>query len=267
MRRLGVIGHPVAHSRSPAMQNAALEELGLGHAWVYEAIDVAPEALGEFFAAMDDEGFVGANVTVPHKEAALELADEASDRAKAIGAANTLSVDDDGRVLAENTDAPGLLAALSSSPRGRHALILGAGGAARAAVWALADADADVSIWNRTPERGAALAKEFKVKTIEADGLLPAADFDLIVNTTTVGMGGGGRMAELHLDPAALSPEQAIVDMAYGDRETELVATAREAGATVVDGLEVLVRQGAESLRVWTRREAPLDAMRRAVRG
>jgi len=248
------------------MQNAALEELGLGEQWRYEAIDVEPAELPAFVAALDDEGFVGVNLTVPHKEAALELASEASDRAKAIGAANTLSVDGE-TISAENTDAPGLIAALSSSPSGRRALVLGAGGAARAAVWALADAGADVAIWNRTAERAEALAKDFKAKTIEADGLLPAAEFDLIINTTTVGMGGGGRMAELHLDPAVLSPEQAIVDMAYGDRETELVATAREAGATVVDGLEVLVRQGAESLRVWTRREAPLDAMRRAVRG
>jgi shikimate dehydrogenase len=247
------------------MQNAALEQLGLGEQWKYEAIDVAPEDLAEFLKAMDEEGFVGANITVPHKEAALELADEATERATAIGAANTLTVDDD-KILAENTDAPGLLAALSSSVAGRQALVLGAGGAARAAIWALADSGAEVSVWNRTQARGAEIAASFGVETIEAKGLLPAADFDLIVNATTVGMDDRGGIAELHIDPAVLTPDHAIVDMAYGDRETELVAVAREAGATVVDGLEVLVRQGAESLRVWTRREAPLDAMRRAVR-
>jgi shikimate dehydrogenase len=248
------------------MQNAALEDLGLGEQWRYEAIDVAPDELADFVAAMDDEGFVGVNLTVPHKEAGLALADEASDTAKAIGAANTLTVGDDG-ILAENTDAPGLLAALSSPPSGRHALVLGAGGAARAAVWALADAGADVSIWNRTPARAKKLAKDFGVDTIEAKGMLPADEFDLIVNTTTVGMDDEGRLADLHIDSAALSAEHAIVDMAYGDRETELVATAHDCGATVVDGLEVLVRQGAESLRVWTRREAPLAVMRAAVRG
>jgi shikimate dehydrogenase len=265
MRLLGVIGHPVDHSRSPAMQNAALEQLGLGEQWRYEAIDVAPEALADFLETMDDEGFIGVNVTVPHKEAALELAGEATERAKAIGAANTLTVDGD-KILAENTDAPGLMAALSSSVDGRHALVLGAGGAARAAIWALADAGADVSVWNRTPARAAKIAAAFGVETIEAKGLLPAGEFDLIINATTIGMDDRGGISELRLDPAALTPDHAIVDMAYGDRETELVAVAREAGATVVDGLEVLVRQGAESLRVWTRREAPLDVMRRAVR-
>jgi shikimate dehydrogenase len=247
------------------MQNAALEQLGLGEQWKYEAIDVAPEGLADFLKAMDDEGYIGVNVTVPHKEAALELADEASERATAIGAANTLTVDDD-KILAENTDAPGLLAALSSRVDDRHALVLGAGGAARAAIWALADEGAEVSVWNRTPKRAAEIAASFGVETIEAKGLLPAGDFDLIVNATTVGMNDQGGIKDLHIDPAALTPDHAIVDMAYGDRETELVAVAREAGATVVDGLEVLVRQGAESLRVWTRREAPLDVMRRAVR-
>ena len=131
MPRLAVLGHPVGHSRSPAMQNAALAELGLGEEWSYEAIDVAPEDFEARVRAMPAEGFAGANVTVPHKGAALALADELSETAREIGAANTL-VFAGGEIRADNTDAGGLLAALPSSPGGRRALVLGAGGAARA---------------------------------------------------------------------------------------------------------------------------------------
>lgn len=261
-----MIGHPVAHSRSPAMQNAALADLGLAREWSYEAIDVGPEGLGDRVAAMEAEGFAGANVTVPHKQAALALADEASERARQIGAANTLSFAG-GRVSAENTDATGLLAALPASPSGQRALVLGAGGAARAVVWALAKEGAAVEVWNRTAEKARAMAREFGVEAIEAEGDadLPSAEFSLIVNTTTVGM-EGGELADLRIDAAAIAPQQTVVDIVYGERQTPLLAAARERGATVVDGLEMLVRQGAESLRIWTGREPSLAVMRAAAR-
>jgi shikimate dehydrogenase len=152
MKRLAVLGHPVSHSRSPAMQNAAREALGLAGEWSYEAIDLAPDEFGERTRALPADGFVGVNVTIPHKEAALTVADQASDPARQIGAANTLSFSD-GSILAENTDAPGLLAALPEPVRGRTALVLGAGGSARAAAWALAGEGARVSVWNRTAAR------------------------------------------------------------------------------------------------------------------
>lgn len=262
-----MIGHPVAHSRSPAMQNAALADLGLAGEWSYEAIDVAPEELAERIAAMAREGFAGANVTVPHKQAALALADEASERARQIGAANTLSFTG-ARLSAENTDATGVLASLPASPAGQRALVLGAGGAARAVVWALAREGAAVEVWNRTAARARAIADEFGVAAIEPPegGELPAAEFTLIVNTTTVGMAGGG-LADLRIGADAFAPRQTVVDVVYGEGETPLLAAAREGGATVVDGLEVLVRQGAESLRIWTGREASLEVMRAAARG
>src|SRR3954462_14389729 len=130
-RRLAVLGHPVGHSRSPAMQTAALKHLGLADEWSYEAIDVSPAELELRVRAMVAEGFVGANVTVPHKGAALALADSLSETAREIGAANTLSFDGE-EIGADNTDAAGLLAALPASPAGGRALVLGAGGAARA---------------------------------------------------------------------------------------------------------------------------------------
>jgi shikimate dehydrogenase len=252
------------------MQTAALEELGIADQWSYEAVDVEPAALAERVAAMPGEGFAGANVTVPHKEAALELADEASDRARAIGAANTLSFAG-GAVLAENTDASGFLAVLPERPRGKRALVLGAGGAARAIVWALVGEGARVEIWNRTAERAAELARELGAEAIEGGGPLDAGEREIVVNTTSVGMGKGG-LADLNLDPGSLRAGLLVVDIVYGEGETELQRVAREGGATVVDGAEMLVRQGAESLRIWLDRaygagryEPPLEAMRRGV--
>jgi shikimate dehydrogenase len=151
-KRLAVLGQPISHSRSPAMHTAALAALGLEREWSYEAIEVSPEEFETRVRAMPGEGFVGANVTVPHKLAALALADESSAAAVAIGAANTLSFAN-GRVQAENTDATGFLDALPEPPAGKETLVLGAGGSARAVVWALVRAGASVAIWNRTPGR------------------------------------------------------------------------------------------------------------------
>src|SRR6476619_7496809 len=136
MPRLAVIGHPVAHSRSPAMHTAALAELGLAGEWTYEAIDLSPGELEGRVRAMPGEGFAGVNVTVPHKGAAMGVADTLSETAREIGAANTLSFSG-GEIRADNTDAGGILDALPGSPAGERALVLGAGGAARAVVWAL----------------------------------------------------------------------------------------------------------------------------------
>ncbi|HEY2217273.1 MAG TPA: shikimate dehydrogenase, partial [Solirubrobacteraceae bacterium] len=162
--RLGVLGWPVAHSRSPAIHNAALRELGMGD-WRYQLLPVPPELFAPTTRALGGSGFVGANVTIPHKQAALALADEASGAARAIGAANTLTFAQDGSIAAENTDAPGLIEVIQATLTGKRALVLGAGGSARAVVWALREAGvAELSIWNRTAERAQALAKDFEVR-------------------------------------------------------------------------------------------------------
>ena len=155
--RLGVIGWPVAHSRSPAMFRAAFEACGM-EGWSYQRLPLPSELFEETVRALPASGFLGVNVTIPHKQAALALADRATGAARAIGAANTLTFDADGTIEAENTDAPGLIAALSRSVEGISARVLGAGGSARAAVWGLLDAGAaSVSVWNRTPERAVEL--------------------------------------------------------------------------------------------------------------
>src|SRR5436305_139013 len=141
-QRMGVVGWPVGHSRSPAMHNAALAAVGLTD-WRYQLLPVPPAHFAETVRALPQAGFGGANVTIPHKEQALALADTATDRAKAIGAANTLLFDAaDRSIHADNTDAPALIEALPLAPNGRTALVLGAGESARAAVWALRDAGA-----------------------------------------------------------------------------------------------------------------------------
>ena len=257
-RRLAVLGHPVGHSRSPAMQNAALEALGLGGEWSYEAIDVAPDSFGDLVFSLPGAGFVGANVTVPHKGAALAVADELSEVAREIGAANTLAFED-GLIHAYNTDAAGLLAALPEPPGRRRALVLGAGGAARAVVWALVREGAAVEVWNRTPLRSRNLCDELGGAPVEDPD---ASARDLIVNTTAVGLTGEDVFAELPLAPGDLHEGQIVVDLVYGDAPSTLLTVAAEAGAATVDGLEVLVRQGAESLRIWTGREPPIEAMR-----
>jgi len=259
--KLAVIGHPVAHSRSPAMQSAALGALGLAD-WAYRAIDVAPGAFKMTVRELAAVGYAGVNVTVPHKEAALALADEASEASRQIGAANTL-VFDGQEIEAHNTDADGLLASLPDSPRGRRVLVLGAGGAARAAIWALLWEGAEVEVWNRTAEKAAALCAELGGGAITD----PRQDaYELIVNTSAAGLRGEDPFEHLPLEPGLFATSQTVVDMVYGERRSPLLEAAEAAGAATVDGLEILVQQGARSLEIWTGREPDLEIMRKAAR-
>ena len=259
---LGVCGWPVAHSRSPAMHTAALTAVGLAD-WEYLRLPLPPELFAETVRALPALGFRGVNVTIPHKQAALALADGASPSARAIGAANTLTFERAGAILADNTDAPALLEAVRKrlDPAGRSALVLGAGGAARAAVWALVQAGARVEVWNRTAGRAAALAAELGARPVAAPG--PA---DIVVNATSVGLiASVDPFAAIPLDADTFEPGSCVVDMVYGPAETRLLRAARSRGARVVDGLEILIAQGAASFEGWTGKPAPREAMRRAV--
>jgi shikimate dehydrogenase len=268
MHRLGVLGWPVAHSRSPAMHNAALRALGMKD-WHYQALPVPVELFTETARALGRAGFVGANVTIPHKQAALALADRSSVAAKAIGAANTLTFAPDGTIAAENTDAPGLIAALdglAGLPARPSALVLGAGGSARAAVWALREAGArEVLVWNRTAERAVELAGELGARAVDAPERA-----DLLVNCTSVGLERSAS-ERVGLNQLGLTFDQVgkysyVVDMVYRSGSTQLLAAAREQGVRTLDGLEILVAQGAISFELWTGRSAPLQAMRHAAR-
>lgn len=259
MPRLGVLGWPVAHSRSPAMHNAALAALGMAD-WRYQLLPVPPERLAETVPALAAAGFLGANVTIPHKQAVLALAHSASPAAAAIGAANTLTFAPDGPIAAENTDAPGFLDALGVSPRGLTALVLGAGGSARAVVWALCQGGArEVSVWNRTPQRAQTLARELGARFAPAPE--PA---DVLVNCTSVGLEPEGlNLPAVSFDAVGDYPH--VVDLVYSSTQTPLLAAARAHEAHAVGGLEVLLAQGALSFELWTGRPAPRGVMRRAL--
>lgn len=259
---LGVAGWPVGHSRSPQMHNAALAELGLD--WLYMALPLPPEHFGEVVPALAISGFRGINVTVPHKEAAAALADERSEAAEAIGAANTLTFADGG-IAAENTDAGGFLDALGESPRGKTALVLGAGGSARAVVWALLEAGAaEVSIFNRTAARARDLAGALGARYTDR----PFAA-ELMVNCTTIGLdpATSERQGVQAAGLEGLPAPAVFVDLVYGSSPPALERWAEDGGSRTVGGLEVLVRQGARSLELWTGRPAPVGVMRAAARG
>jgi shikimate dehydrogenase len=262
--RLGVLGWPVAHSRSPAMHNAALAAVGLD-GWRYQLLPVPPELFDETVPSLRRAGFRGANVTIPHKAAALALATDQTERAASIGAANTLTFEPGGEIVADNTDAPALIAALPFVARGRTAVVLGAGGSARAVVWALAGAGArEVLIWNRSPTRARELADDLGATALE--GSQPPPDADILVNCTSVGLDGGDPFGALPLMADGLADYGCVVDLVYTPSGTRLIDAAASAGTATVDGLEILVGQGALSFERFTGRPAPLDVMRAAAR-
>jgi shikimate dehydrogenase len=258
--RLGVLGWPVAHSRSPAIHNAALKAVGLED-WRYQLLPVPRGLFAETLRALPAAGFRGANVTIPHKEAALELSTDRTPRAEAIGAANTLMFDRSGAIRADNTDAPGLIAALPFAAAGSTALILGAGGSARAAVWALLDAGAaEVRVWNRTPARARLLAE--RLGATPAQRAEPA---DFLVNCTAVGLEAEDPFKQLPIAADDLARYRCVVDLVYTELATVLVREAQARSVQVVDGLDVLIGQGALSFEQFTGRGAPVDVMRAAV--
>src|SRR5690606_16471353 len=273
-RRAYLLAHPAGHSLSPRMHNAASRALNLDAE--YEALDVPPERLADVVDAFRrDPSFLGANVTTPHKVAAAGLVDELTEAASAAGAVNTL-VPQGGLLVGDNTDVAGFSASLVGAgfrPGGGHAVLLGAGGAANAVAYALGRMGVPTVVVGRRPEAAAALVGALRnvVRGLEAAApadlprVLPGAS--LLVNATTVGMVGGPAPGALPLDvDVGLLPEGALVnDLVYNPRVTPLLAAARARGLAALDGLAMLVEQGAAAFRLWTGQEPPLDAMRAAV--
>lgn len=252
-RRAFVCGHPIAHSRSPIIHSYWLDRYGI--AGSYEAIDVSPERFPGFLAGLSEAGLAGGNITIPHKEAAFAAVPRRDAAAEAIGAVNTVWLEE-GLLHGGNTDAYGFAANLDERvpgwEQGRAAVVVGAGGAARAVVHALTERGvAEIRIANRTAGRAAELAARFG-RRVSAHGLsaLPeiCADADLLVNTTALGMAGD---MGLPADPAWL-PEHAIVnDLVYVPLQTPLLAAAAERGLRTVDGLGMLLHQAAPGFELW----------------
>jgi shikimate dehydrogenase len=247
------------------MHNAAFEALGMAPAWRYFALPVSGELFEETVRGLPGSGYRGANVTIPHKLLALAVADDATPAARGAGAANTLTFTGDGAIHADNTDTGGLLDAIGDLPA--SALVLGAGGAARGAVWALREAGVDVAVWNRTAERARALADDLEVRVV--DTVRPSA-FGAVVNTSSIGLDATlsdeSALAALHLEDQ--HPPALVCDLVYraGGAPTPLCNWAQRGNARFVDGLEILVRQGARSFQIWTGEEPPLEVMRQAAR-
>lgn len=266
----GVVGHPVEHSLSPALHNAAYQALGLD--WSYHAFDVAAGGLQAAVAGARALGFVGLSVTMPHKEEAASLAERRNPAARRLGAANTL-VFSEGTVRAESTDGAGLLADLRQEagfdPSAKRCAVIGAGGAGRAVVLALTEAGAsDVMVVNRTPAnafRAAALTGG-KARVARPEEIESA---DLVVQATPVGMTGREDEDQLPLgiDPARLGAGQLVVDLVYSPAETPFLAEVARNGARVRNGLGMLVQQAALQVLLFTGTEPPLEAMWQAVGG
>lgn len=268
----GVIGSPINHSRSPILQRHWLETYGI--AGYYIPMDVAPEDLAEVIRSLPKAGFVGCNVTLPHKEAALALADVVSDRAAVIGAANTLTFLPDGRLQADNTDGFGFVANIQQyapdwAPHSGAAAIFGAGGAARAVISSLIELGTpEIRISNRNRARAERLREEFggTIKVFDWDdaaGMLIGAV--TVVNTTSLGMVGKDAFS-VPLDD--LEPAATVCDIVYTPLETPFLRAAKAKGCTVVDGLGMLLHQAVPGFERWFgQRPEVTEALRAAALG
>lgn len=267
-RVVGIIGDPVAHSLSPAMHNAAFSALAMD--WVYVPFPVAPTSLGQAIRGLRALGIAGVNVTVPHKEAVLRYLDGSSELARRVGAVNTI-VHRSGQLWGENTDVYGVRQALRAVRlRGASAMVVGAGGAARAVLVALEQAGVRrVILANRTVARARRVARQLGTPTFFIDvhdlGALEdprlLAHVRLVVNTTSVGLHGEG-FFPLNVD--ATPAECVFFDLVYG-RRTEFLGRAQAAGRLTIDGTEMLLYQGAAAFRLWTGRRPPVEVMRDAL--
>jgi shikimate dehydrogenase len=268
----GLIGDPVGHSVSPAMHNAAFRTLGLDYA--YLPFRVRRDDLPAALQGMRALNIRGLNVTIPHKVAALALLDEIDPLAKQIGAVNVL-VNNSGRLTGYNTDAEGFLQVLSGhgiEAQGRNVAVLGAGGAARAIAFALASRGASLTILNRTPGAALSCAADISgstgqpVKALELTRANLAAVLEgasLLVNATSIGMLPAGDVSPVGRE--LLGSQLTVVDIVYNPHKSRLLREAGQAGAMTINGLEMLIRQGALAFEKWTGRQPPLEVMRRAA--
>ena len=275
-KRLGIFGYPLDHSLSPVFQQAALDSLEIDA--TFASWPTPPEELAEAVDGLRADDCLGCCITLPHKQAALELVDELDPAAEEIGAINTI-VNDGGRLKGYNTDAQGFLRGLREAagfePEGRSVLVVGAGGAARAIAFALRGAGVSrLTIANRTEERAESLAKDLTrgrfrpdALSLEVDRLANAAPYaDLIVNATSMGMTGGSATEQTPVPPELISGSTLCYDAVYAPSMTPFLQASEDAGARIAGGLAMLIYQGAEGFKLWTGRDAPVEVMFDAAR-
>lgn len=277
MKRFGVIGHPVAHSLSPLLHNTAFSLLGLEDC-SYEAIDIPPASLGEAIRDFKRQGFLGLNVTIPLKEVILEFVDEQSDESSAVGAVNTLTFNGD-RVRGDNTDVYGVAASIQKyrpQINGKLAIVIGAGGSARAITYALCDrfAPAEIVIANRSSERAMGLIKDLKPRTKQASlraVALSGSEFGellsraaVVINATPVGMYPAVDLSPIS-DQAIFHSDQIVMDLIYTPLETRFLSQASRRGARTINGLEMFLHQGERSFEIWLGRQMPVEQLRPVI--
>ncbi len=269
---LGVMGWPIAHTKSPAMQGAAIEAAGIDYTYV--PLPVAPERVGEAVRGLRALGFRGCNVTIPHKLAVMEHLDELTSAAEGIGAVNTIIVEPDGRLIGHNTDADGAFEALEDatgmSALERDIVIIGAGGAARAAAWGAGSRRARrVTIVNRTVAKAEELVAYMKdqhpathYRALASPSAQDLAETSMVLQMTSLGMKPGDA---LPLDPKLIPTGAVALEAVYAPRETAWLLECRAKGLHVVDGLAMLVAQGAKSFERWTGVKADMKVMKNAL--
>ncbi|MCD6088544.1 shikimate dehydrogenase [Candidatus Bathyarchaeota archaeon] len=269
-----VIGDPVEHSLSPCFQNAAFQHLKLD--FIYVAFTVKAESLGDAISGVRSLGIYGLNVTMPHKISVIKYLDELDERADRIKSVNTI-LNRNGKLIGYTTDGIGVLNALKYNgidPKGKKVVILGAGGAARSASYALSEVAGELVILNRTIERARNLASKVRRLigshvNVKWDGLTEESlrreirEADILINATPVGMSPyvNGTLVEKRL----LHPDMVVFDMIYHPLKTRLLREAEEVGAKTINGLSMLIHQGAASFEIWTGMEAPIDIMMKAA--
>jgi len=276
MKCFGVIGHPVSHSLSPLLHNTAFSQLGMQ--CCYDAFDIEPFALADEIRKFKEKGFAGLNVTIPHKEAIVGLVDEQSDESKAVGAVNTVVFKAD-RVRGENTDVYGVTASLGahrSIIRGRPAVVIGAGGSARAIVYALCSrfAPSEIVVANRTSERAKELIADLKphadqtlLRTISLPGTELKSTIEeasLVINATSIGMYPAVNESPVG-DQVRFHTGQIVMDMIYTPLDTVFLNQALRCGARTISGLEMFLHQGARSFEIWLGRQMPLQRLRPVI--
>ena len=269
---VGIVGYPLRHSVSPVFQQAAFDHLGIDAK--YMAWETPPDAIAERMESLRDHCLLGANVTVPHKQAVVPFLDKVLQAAQDTGAVNTI-VNEEGRLTGHNTDVTGFLRALQADAgfqaQGKRVLVFGAGGSARAVVYGLLKQGAGrVTIANRTVERAHRLIQTLgSPRNAEAAplGMTESSNgWDLIVNCTTLGMRHAPGEKETPLPSDAIPANSLVYDLVYNPEETPLLQAAAKAGARTLGGLPMLIYQGVEAFRLWTGREAPVEVMFKAAR-
>ena len=256
-----VIGDPIEHSLSPQMHNRGYKTLGIDNEYVFVACNVKVENIADFMKGIRAMNIRGVSCTIPHKLAVVEYLDEIDNTAKAIGAVNTI-VNSSGVLKGYNTDWLGAVVPLEkiTTLKNKKVALLGAGGAARAIAFGLTKKGADVTIFNRSFDKAEALAKEFECKAASLREIGAIKHMDIIINATPVGL--HPNTDETPLDKAFITSQHIVFDIIYAPFETRLLREAKQQGATIIHGLEMLLEQGIAQFKLYTNMDAPEEAMR-----